>query len=409
MSGGSTSGAHPVGPGPPPRLIPAAPEHSWLELFYDLVFVAAIVVMSTTYSNYAGLDGIVWLGLVFSMMWFTWLATTVLLGVGLVTTFWTRTLLLVQMVLVLAVAIFSDYSFEDHSIAVGPLFAAVLCTTALLYRAARRSDPDLDAAYRGYGLRCVISAALFAVAPLIGWPWWYPLLWLVGLAVFVLPVGAEERHRRMDGHRVVHRFGEFTIIMLGEVFVKLGITATHEPLDRVDLFALPLAVAVVFGIWWLYFTDVPDLGLSRHHRRRLGWVYLHFPLHLGLIASAVALAHTLVDDQAAARHDAPTVGTIQYIVVPVAVILVAIGLIGALSGGPRDLTRRRLRTFLSAAAALVVAEIVLLGSDSYDLEASTVVVTIVLFATAWRIRVMGEPPDLGPGPDHPLGSDAPGA
>ena len=158
----------PAGPGAPPRLIPAAPEQSWLELFYDLVFVAAIVVMSTTYSNYAGLDGVIWLALVFSMIWFTWLTTTLLLGTGLVTTTWTRTLLVTQMVLVLTVAIASDYSHEDNSRAVGPLFAAVLVTLALFFRAARRARPDLDVAYRGYGLRCLLSAAVFVATAAIG-------------------------------------------------------------------------------------------------------------------------------------------------------------------------------------------------------------------------------------------------
>lgn len=390
----TTPASRPAQPAGPPRLIPAAPQQSWLELFYDLVFVASIVVMSTTFSNQAGIQGVVWLTLVFSLMWFTWLSTTLLLGTGLVTTLWTRALLLTQMVLILAVAIVSDYSVEDNSIAVGPIFASVLLVTALLYRAARRSGPELDVAYRGYGLRCVVAALLFAVVPAFGWPWWYPFPWILALLVFVVPLGPEVRHLRVDDHRLVHRFGEFTIIMLGEVFVKLGITATHEPLDQVDLFALPLATAVVFGIWWLYFTDVPDFGMSRHHGRRLGWVYLHFPLHLGLVASAVALSHTLLDEHDAPLTDVPTVGSIQYIVVPVAIVLLAIGFIGVCSGGPAELTRRRLRVFLVAAAALVVAEVVLLGTDSYDLEASTAVVTVVLLLTARQIRRIGEPPEF---------------
>lgn len=382
----------PANPAAPPRLIPAAPEQSWLELFYDLVFVAAIVVMSTTYSNYAGVEGVIWLALVFSLMWSTWLSTTMLFGAGLVTTFWTRTLLLTQMVLVLTVAIASDYSHSDTTRAVGPLFAVVLVTLALLFRAARRSDPRLDVAYRGNAVRCLIAAVVFVAAGFIGWPWWYPFLWLLGLLAFVVPVKAAQRRLSIGAHHTVHRFGEFTIIMLGEVFVKLGITATKEPLDQVDLFALPLATAVVFGIWWLYFTDVPDAGLSDRPGRRLAWVYLHFPMHLGLVAAAVALAHTLTTERGPSTHGEATIGSIQYIVIPIAVILVSIGLIGVFGGAPRDLSRRRLRVFLLASGALLVAEGVLLGVESYDLEASAVIVTIVLAITAWRIRRIGEPP-----------------
>jgi len=377
-------------------LIPAAPQQSWLELFYDLVFVAAIVVMSTTYSNYAGVDGVIWLALVFSLMWFTWLSTTMLFGAGLVTTFWTRTLLLAQMVLVLTVAIASDYSRADSTRAVGPLFAAVLVSLALLIRAARRTTPRLGVAYRGSVVRCLLAAAVFVAVAFIGWPWWYPLVWVGGLLLFVLPTTAAQRRLPMDSHHTVHRFGEFTIIMLGEVFVKLGITASQEPLDEIDLFALPLATAVVFGVWWLYFTDVPTAGLSQHPGRRLAWVHLHFPMHLGLIATAVALAHTLGTGHGSSDHGGSTIGSIQYIVIPVAVILVSIGLIGRYGGAPRDLAVRRLRVFLLAAAALLIAEALLLGVDSYDLEASTIIVTIVLAATAWRIRRLGEPPSIGP-------------
>lgn len=384
----------PAGPAPPPRLVPAAPQQSWLELFYDLAFVAAIVVMSTTYSSNAGLEGVIWLALVFSLIWCTWLTTTLLLGVGLVTTMWTRSLLLVQMVLVLGVAITSDYAHEDHSAAVGPIFAAVLVTLALFFRAARRSSEELDTAYKGYGLRCILAAGVFVITPAVGWPWWYPLVWVGGILLFMVPTGSAERRLRMDSHHMVHRFGEFTIIMLGEVFVKLGLTASHEPLDAIDMFGLPLATAVVFGIWWLYFTDVPELGMAEKHSRRLTWVYLHFPLHLGVVAAAVALAHTLLPESEGAGHDGPTASTIRYIVIPVAVILVTIGMIGLYSGGPRTLTAARLRIFLYAAAALIVTEVALLGTDSYDLEASAVIVIVVLAFTAARIRRLGAPAEV---------------
>ncbi len=384
----------PARPSPPPALVPAMPGQSWLELFYDLAFVAAILVMSSTYSKYAGVDGVVWLGLVFSLIWCTWLTTTMLLAAGLVTTAWTRTLLLVQMVLVLAVAIVSNYTHQDHSMAVGPMFALVLGTLALMYRSARKASDDMSAAYRGFGLRCVLAALVFAGTPLIGWPSWYPAVWIFGTLLFIVPTRSDTSRSPLDARHVVHRFGEFTIIMLGEVFVKLGITATQEPLDDVDVIGLPLATAVVFGIWWLYFTDVPAMGLSTRPGRRLTWVYLHFPLHLSLVASAVALAHILVPHHDSGHADAATISTIRYIVVPVAVILITIGLLGICGGGPTGLVRRRLRVFLLATAALTASEVALLGMDSYNLEASAMIVTVVLAITASSIRRIRVPASL---------------
>ncbi len=144
--------------------------------------------------------------------------------------------------------------------------------------------------------------------------------------------------------------------------MKLGITATHEPLDQVDLFAPPLATAVVFGIWCS--TSPTFLLKSERHGRRMAWVYLHFPMHLSLVAAAVALAHTLVAEDDETDPGQFEFGSIQHIVIPVVMILLAIGLIG-LVGGPRELARQRLRVFLRAAAA-PIAEAVLLGVDSYD-------------------------------------------
>jgi len=152
----------------------------------------------------------------------------------------------------------------------------------------------------------------------------------------------------------------------------------------------------VFGIWWLYFTDVPASGLSERHGRRMAWVYLHFPMHLSLVAAAVALAHTLVAEADETDPGQFEFGSIQYIVIPVAAILLAIGLIGLVGGTPRELARQRLRVFLWAAAALVIAEAVLLGVDSYDLETSTVIVAVVLALTARSIRRIGAAPEPVP-------------
>ena len=48
----------------------------WLELFYDLVFVAAILVFSSAVSHLHDASRITWVVAVFCAVWWVWLSTT---------------------------------------------------------------------------------------------------------------------------------------------------------------------------------------------------------------------------------------------------------------------------------------------------------------------------------------------
>ncbi len=48
----------------------------WIELFYDLVFVAAILVFSSAVSHLHNGARIGWVVVVFSAVWWVWLSTT---------------------------------------------------------------------------------------------------------------------------------------------------------------------------------------------------------------------------------------------------------------------------------------------------------------------------------------------
>ena len=68
------------------RSVPTAHEEmarpvGWIELFYDLVMVAAVIVFSTKVSKDLTVDTTVWFILVFAMLWWMWLSTTLVLNV----------------------------------------------------------------------------------------------------------------------------------------------------------------------------------------------------------------------------------------------------------------------------------------------------------------------------------------
>ena len=48
----------------------------WIELFYDLVFVAAILVFSSAVSHLHDASRIAWVVAVFCAVWWVWLSTT---------------------------------------------------------------------------------------------------------------------------------------------------------------------------------------------------------------------------------------------------------------------------------------------------------------------------------------------
>ena len=379
------STVRPGAPGPPP-FGPPAPDQSWLELFYDLVFVASIVVLSGAYSQDTTAEGVIWMILVFSMMWGTWLSTTLLLNRVTLTGSWLRSLMIIQMVLVLGMAIAADTTHGDFSDAVGPLFAAVLVTLALQYRSVIKHHPELHTTFHRRATRCLIAAAVFAATPLFG-DVWYIVPWIVAIVLFVTP----SRHADdagLDAHHLIHRFGEFTIIMLGEAFVKIGLTATHEPLDEIDLIGLPLTFVLVFAIWWLYFADIPPSGLPRTPARRGGWIYAHFPFHLCITAVAVSMARILPPAAEAADKR-----SVRYIVLPLTIIALCLAVMNLMIDTP--LARRRARIHLWSAVALVVAWVILIGVNSFDLEGTAVVVTIVFAISAGRIRRIRIPDPVG--------------
>lgn len=365
-----------------------APDQSWLELFYDLVFVAAILVLSAAYSKDTSSTQLVWLTLVFGMVWCTWLATTVLTNrVRLVGTA-LRAVLVLQMVGVLALVLTADSHLQDSTRWTGPVFAFVLVAVAVLYRMIRHAHPDLQLAFRHRSARLLTVALAFAVSPLIDSDWW-ALVWLLGLIVVITP---SREQAEIDEHHMVHRFGELTIVILGETFVKIGLVATEEPLRDLDLWVLPMAFVLVFAIWWLYFTDVPASGLPSTRRGRFGWTLLHLPLHMAVVVLAVGVAKLLTAHAEVTEGHAP--GGVRFLSLPL--LLVGLSLVGLnlLAGTPEN--RRRAVIHVWSCLAIVVVVGVGFRLSHLPPEVIAVALTLVMVSTAVATRRFALPVDGDP-------------
>jgi low temperature requirement protein LtrA len=360
------------------RLLTPGPNQSWLELFYDLAFVAAIVVLSSSYSNNKTITHSAWLMIIAGMIWVAWLETTLLTNRTTLQRIWPRALTVAQMGLILVVAIAADDTIGNNTELVGPLYAVVLITLTLQFRSARHDRPDIAPYVAHHAGRTLVAALLFAGSPLYG-DNWYWIVWVVALGIIIYPGRSSNVDETLDAHHLVHRFGEFTIIVLGESFLKIGLVATEEPLDRVDLIGLPLTFGIVYIIWWLYFTDVAAAGLPDGTGRRRVWIAAHLPLHVSIMSLAVGLSLILNP-----TIDAVEPAYIRMILLPLVVIAVSLSILNLTHG--TELSRRRARVHLIAAAALTVAFGILQLTQGFEEEATVVVAILVLGTASFVIR-----------------------
>jgi len=281
----------------------AAPERrvTWMELFFDLVFVAAVSQVGgplAEHFTFAELGRFAFLLLV---IWWAWHGYALYATRFDVDDAIERGATLLQMVAVIFMAANAEQGLDSVSSAgfaaaygVMRLILAARYLRAAARPLARRLAREHAA---GFGLAALIWIASALVAP----PW-RAFAWAAALAVDIGTAALASRFTVDAPPHAAHlpeRFGLFTLILLGEAIVAVmtGIQRQPEWSVAAALTALS-SVALVCGVWWAYFEGANAAGhrhvRCRHEARRLSaWSAAHFPLYLGVALSGLAAEHAV--------------------------------------------------------------------------------------------------------------------
>jgi low temperature requirement protein LtrA len=286
-----------AGEGPPKKV-------TWLELFFDLVFVAAVAQVASPLHHHYTADGLFRFVVLFVLIWWAWVghATFATRFEGDVTV--QRALTLLQMFLVAVMAANATDALDSRSSAgFAAAYAAMRFLLVFQYYRARRVPQAESLSARhlaGHGIAGVLWLAsalvpapirfvVWAVALLIdlGTPWT-----TVGHTVTAPP----------DAEHLPERVGLFTIILLGE-----SVIAVMHGMESQEHWSVPAASAAFLGmgmtflLWWAYFERVDAAGARRVACRRSAvrfhlWTYAHLPLYVGMIVSAVGVQRIIEHD-----------------------------------------------------------------------------------------------------------------
>jgi low temperature requirement protein LtrA len=285
---------------------------TYVELFFDLVFVFAITQISHTLLAQFTPLGVLQVTMLMLAVWWVWVFTSW-------TTNWldpeqapVRVMLFGLMIAGLLLSTSIPKAFENRGLAFAVAYSAMQVGRTLFFL---WSVPRSAAGQRYNFIRILIWLGVSAVFWNAGGLSDGDLrvgLWLVALAIeycgpamrFRTPgLGASTTQDwEVEGGHMAERCALFIIIALGESVVVTGATFAAAAWTIPVVGAFVVALLGSIAMWWIYFHIGAEAG-SEHISQsadtgrlaRLAYTYLHLPIVAGIVVSAVGdellLAH----------------------------------------------------------------------------------------------------------------------
>jgi low temperature requirement protein LtrA len=324
---------------------------TWLELFFDLVFVVAITELSHVLVADHSLAGFLRFTGLFIPVWVAWQGYSFYADrfdtddlVQRIVFFW-------AMLAVSALAVLTlDVAHGQHSAGFAIAYVLLRSPLVLLYALAWRSVEEARPLTRHYGVGYALGVAIWIVSIFVPAPARY-VVWGVAMAVeLTRPPRSMHIHRRVPvsrGH-APERWALFTMIAIGESVAAIALETAGTRWKVESAAAAILGFLVVAGVWWISFDRQDSVQLPGAPRAAIIYSYAHLPLLLGLAAMSAGL-RLLIDH---AEQDSLGLGATVALVGGVVAFLLA--LVAARVVTVRGPHRQGVELKLGAAAALLV-------------------------------------------------------
>jgi low temperature requirement protein LtrA len=268
---------------------------TWLELFYDLIYVVAIAttthVLAHSHHGAIPMEIIIKYLLIFIPVWWAWVGFTMYVNRYGEECATQKIIYFVQMVFVIVLAASINTDFESYYLAFMLSYVGIRLSTVFMYSRLWFRNPK-HAHIQRYISICFFIGAMISLNSV-----WFTgnykfILLFAGIAFdMLMPIAGRKLFMKhpIHNHHLSERFGLVTLIVLGESIVSIIDTI------RVTPFSLEMAIAAVCGflitvfIWWHYFETSERVVDS--HRINVGhsiiYTHLFIFISLGILANVI--------------------------------------------------------------------------------------------------------------------------
>jgi low temperature requirement protein LtrA len=266
---------------------------SWLELFYDLVYVIAISRITHHLAVHITFEGFLQYACLFILVFWGWLNGSLYYDIHGTEGLRTRLMTLWQVMIIAALSVTIDQAMSKWYLNTTIVLMIMQLYITYLWWSVGFYDKAHRRYNKPYTILYLLALALMALSLFVP-PEWVKLIAVVVIICNYLPPFISSRLLRKSSldlslsSSMAERLGLFTIIIFGEVVLGVvnGISNANN-LDVATWVNFVLAVSIVFALWWIFF------ALASNRNARPGFVtatlleLLCIPtlMSLGLIAA----------------------------------------------------------------------------------------------------------------------------
>jgi len=301
---------------------------SWLELFWDLIFVAAIAELSHFMMHgIHGFHDVFTMMLLFVPVWWIWNGVTFYNERYEMNNVRHRVLMFVSMLPVAGIA----YTIHDALGTLANLFAIFNIVARLvltyMWMTAHRTELEKKLCTH-FSVGLMVSSALFLASVFVN-PAYRIALWsaaiVADLASPLFSLDIQAKLPRISTSHLPERFGLLIILTLGETVISSfkGLS----DIKTFNWFTLVLAaesLLITFMIWWLYIDHVMYRVFKPGLWYALSWCYLHLPLFIAIIGLSATVGIITATPYTSAWQHVPLATQWQLAILLSVVLLVLI-------------------------------------------------------------------------------------
>jgi low temperature requirement protein LtrA len=369
---------------------------TWLELFYDLVFVVTVSQLSHYLFHDVSLSNFFGFLFLFIPVWWSWIGTTFF-----ATRFYSddlghRLLLLLQMGGAGAMAVNISGAFNNTFSGFALSYAFMRLILVIEYVRVFRTIKSSESAnplVKRYIIGFSIAAIIWLISAFVPITEIRFALWVIGLIIdFATPISTSKLTSKFSPHisHLPERMGLFTLIVLGESIVGIVNGMTEQIWDVYSVIEASLGLCISFSLWWLYFDSTGRLPIQiLREKGRISlyliWLYTHFPLVVAITAVGVGIRRLVSSEQ----HSVLSTSDLWLICGSVAISLISQSVLHLISidKDTHDFTRRKKFAISRIVSALVIISIpILLNNYGIPIIIASLITAICGFQIVFDLK-----------------------